>query len=163
MNDSIILIGEINYLFAGTVDHRFVMDVAEQGSETDTDGAVLKDFKLSEARDALSANSYSSVLIDGHLVVFRSGFDLNISGEPYLALMFLFTTKSGAYYARIWSTTVYRGTVQTAEDVVAACKALFGGGTPCIGCPESEEGGGRAAAGQEYLVSQTPITRGAIQ
>ena len=133
------------------------MDVAEQGSETD--GAALTDFKLSEARDALSANSYSSVLIDGHLVVFRSGFDLNISGEPYLALMFLFDIKSGAYYARIWNTTVYKGTVQTVEDVVGACKALFGGGTPCIGCPESEEGGGGRAAGQEYLVSQTPIPR----
>ena len=76
------------------------MDVAEQGSETDADGAALTDFKLSEARAALSANSYSSVLIDGHLVVFRSGFDLTISGEPYLALMFLFSFKSGEYYAR---------------------------------------------------------------
>ena len=65
-----------------------------------SEGGDMKDFNLSEARDALDALSLPSLVIDGHLVVFRSGFDLSISGEPYLALMFLFSIKSGEYYSR---------------------------------------------------------------
>ena len=130
------------------------MDPSKQKSET---GGLLIDFNLSEARDALNALSLSSVVLDGHLVVFKSGFDLTISGEPYLALMFLFSIESGDYYARIWNQTVRGGTAESAEEVVAACRGHFGGGPPCIGCPESEEGD--RAAGREYLVSQTPIPR----
>ena len=54
-----------------------------------------------------------------------------------------------------------RGTADSVEEVVAACREHFGGGTPCIGCPESEEGG--QAAGRDYLESQTPIPRDPIQ
>ena len=132
-----------------------IMDPSEQSSETG--GGTLRDFNLSEARDALESLPLSSVVLDGHLVVFRSGFDLTISGEPYLALMFLFSFKSGEYYARIWNQTVSKGTAGSVEEVVAACRGHFGGGTPCIGCPESEEGD--RADGREYLVSQTPIPR----
>ena len=101
-------------------------------------GPPTKQFNLTRARSALKSLGLSSVVLDDVLVVFKSGFDVTISGEPYLALMFLFSVGSGRYYARIWNQTVARGTAENTEQVLAACKRHFEGGRPCIGCPEEE-------------------------
>ena len=50
---------------------------------------------LSEARMALVELSLTSVTYGDYLVVLSSDFDVEIEGEPHLALMLLFNLRSG--------------------------------------------------------------------
>ena len=54
-------------------------------------------FDLEEAKGILASLSLTSVAFEDYLIVMRSEFDVNILGQPYLALMLLFNVKSGKY------------------------------------------------------------------
>ena len=55
------------------------------------------EFDLEEAKGILASLSLTSVTFEDYLIVMRSEFDVNILGQPYLALMLLFNIKSGKY------------------------------------------------------------------
>ena len=55
------------------------------------------EFDLEEAKGILASLSLTSVSFEDYLIVMRSEFDVNILGQPYLALMLLFNVKSGKY------------------------------------------------------------------
>ena len=112
-------------------------------------------FDLEEAKGILASLSLTSVNFEDYLIILRSEFDVNILGQPYLALMLLFNVKSGEYISRIWNQTTSVGTAHTLEQFMEACQDLFGQGKPCVGCIEDEEG--HVADG--FLVSHTPVSR----
>ena len=51
-------------------------------------------FNIDEAKAILASLSLKSVTFEDYLIVMRSEFDVNILGQPYLALMLLFNVKS---------------------------------------------------------------------
>ena len=100
--------------------------------------------------------SLSSVSLGKYLVVMRSGFDVVIAGEPYLALMLLLELDSGKFLTRIWNQTITRGCALSLEGFVEACETFFArNGKPCLGLPEDED----EQVMQDFLVSQTPVPR----
>ena len=83
-------------------------------------------------------------------------FDVTVHGEPYIALMLLYHTKSGQYFSRLWNRTLDSGAASTLEDLSSVCEAHFlQRGALCLGCPESEE----EVAGHAFFVSQSPFPR----
>ena len=83
-------------------------------------------------------------------------FDVTVHGEPYIALMLLYHTKSGQYFSRLWNRTLDSGAASTLEDLSSVCEAHFlQRGALCLGCPESEE----EVADHAFFVSQSPFPR----
>ena len=113
-------------------------------------------FSQSEVEGVCGRLSLSSVSLGRYLVVMRSGFDVVIAGEPYLALMLLLELDSGKFLTRIWNQTITRGRALTLEGLVEACETFFArSGRPCLGLPEDED----EQVMQDFLVSQTPVPR----
>ena len=85
------------------------MESSERLLVTEQDEPVLCDetkcqFDLEEAKGILASLSLTSVTFEDYLIVLRSEFDVNILGQPYLALMLLFNVKSGK---TCWKITFY--------------------------------------------------------
>ena len=69
---------------------------------TEQDEPVMYDetkcqFEIEEAKGILASLSLTSVTFEDYLIVLRSEFDVNILGQPYLALMLIFNVRSGMY------------------------------------------------------------------
>ena len=117
---------------------------------------VLKVEKYSdEVRSALAKLSLKSVDCGEYLVILKSDFDVEISGEPYHALMLLLHTGSGNFMARLWNKTVEAGKVSTLSDLINTCIHHFRTRKLCLGLFEDAH----EQSKQEFLVSQTPVTR----
>ena len=113
-------------------------------------------FGQAEVEGVCRRLSLSSVSLGKYLVVMRSGFDVVIAGEPYLALMLLLEPDSGKFLTRIWNQTITRGRAHSLEEFVEACETFFArNGKPCLGLPENED----EQVLQDFLVSQTPVPR----
>ena len=84
-------------------------------------GMVIKEV----AKKVISALSLTSVRMGNFLVVLKSDFDLNMSGEPYIALMLLLDLRSGKYMSRVWNQTVSTGYALGEDKLMEACKSLF--------------------------------------
>ena len=113
-------------------------------------------FGQAEVEGVCGRLSLSSVSLGKYLVVMRSGFDVVIAGEPYLALMLLLELDSGKFLTRIWNQTITRGRAISLEQFVEACETFFArNGKPCLGLPEDED----EQVLQDFLVSQTPVPR----
>ena len=112
-------------------------------------------FDLGLIENLLAPLSLTSVKLGGYIIVMKNQFDVTISGEPYVALLFLLDLEHGLYLARIWNQTVASGKVTSIDQFMAACKSHFNGGKPCIGCPMDEQYQDEL----QYLVSQTPMPR----
>ena len=109
-----------------------------------------------EAESVCGRLSLTSVSLGKYLVLMRSGFDLVIAGEPYLALMLLLDLDSGKFLTRIWNQTITRGCALSLEEFVEACETFFAhNGKPCLGLPEDED----EQVMQDFLISQTPVPR----
>ena len=91
------------------------------------------------AKIVISALKLTSVRIGDFLVVLKSDFDLNMSGEPYIALMLLLDLRSGKYISRVWNQTVSTGYALGEDKLMEVCKSLFCQGKPCLGHPISEK------------------------
>ena len=60
-------------------------------------------YELNEMEDLLQKLRLTLVFLEGYVVFMRSDFDLNVAGEPYIALMLLLDRMSGRFLARIWN------------------------------------------------------------
>ena len=131
----------------------------DPGPNGEGDGEVARvrpRFSQAEVEGVCGRLSLSSVSLGRYLVVMRSGFDVVIAGEPYLALMLLLELDSGKFLTRIWNQTITRGRALTLEGLVEACETFFArSGRPCLGLPEDED----EQVMQDFLVSQTPVPR----
>ena len=121
--------------------------------EGQTDPALHFDIRAIE--EILSQLSLVSVKLGSHIMVMRNNFDVIISEEPYVGLLFLFDLERGHFIARIWNQTVASGEVSNLDQFTSACKSHFSGGKPCIGRPMKEQ----QQSELQYIVSQTPVPR----
>ena len=111
---------------------------------------------LTEIDSVLEKFSLLRVHIGDYLVIVRSGFDLFVAGEPYIATMILLNLWSKHFIARVWNRTVMTGSVGSKKEFEEACKTVFDQGTPCLGCPYDDE---NSESGKDYIISQTPFPR----
>ena len=115
----------------------------------------MKQLDLEGAKYILEELSLTSVQFGDYLVVMNSDFDMIISEEPYHALTLLVDCISWKYMARIWNSTVSRGTAGTFREFHDLCREHFGEKRLCLGLLEEEA----AAERHSILISQTPIPR----
>ena len=113
-----------------------------------------EELKWKELESALTNLSLTWVSIGDYMVVVSSKIDVTINEEPYLALQLWFNVKSGQIINRIWGRTSSFGNVVSVAQLTEACISHFKG-RPCIGFPVPTED----ENGQNYIISQTPITR----
>ena len=112
---------------------------------------------LTEIDSVLEKFSLLRVHIGDYLVIVRSGFDLFVTGEPYIAAMILLNLWSKHFIARVWNRTVMTGSVGSKREFEEACRTVFDQGTPCLGCPYDYDECSKS--GMEYVISQTPFPR----
>ena len=110
---------------------------------------------LYEAQKCLIRLSLRSVTLRDYLIIMRDDFDVDISGEPYVAYILLYHPKSGLYLARVWNQTVASGYATNAQQLQNACSQHFSQGRPCIGCPLRDQ----SQDGERFLISQSPMPR----
>ena len=60
-------------------------------------------YEFNEIEDLLQKLRLTYVFIEGYVVFMRSDFDLNVAGEPYIAVTLLLDRTSGRFLARIWN------------------------------------------------------------
>ena len=110
---------------------------------------------LDEVLSALAQLCLKAVSCGQYLVILKPDFDVEISGEPYHALMLLLNTVSGNFMARLWNKTVEAGKVSTLSDLINTCTHHFRTRRLCLGLFEDAH----KQSKQEFLVSQTPVPR----
>lgn len=110
---------------------------------------------LYEARECLKILSLQSVTLRDYLIIMRSDFDVEISGEPYVAYILVFQPRSGLYLARIWNQTVATGYATSTQQLQKACTLHFSQGRPCIGYPLRDQ----RRDGNRFVISQSPMPR----
>ena len=118
----------------------------------------MQEFKvdLKDVKCVIDCLHLSATRIGSYIVLLKSDFDLNISQEPYIALMLLLNLKSGRYFARFWSATIASGIAIKTAQIMKVCRNHFRQGNPCIGVLEKKNVNQLEA---EYLVSHTPVPR----
>ena len=57
---------------------------------------------LKDVKCAIDSLSLAATRIGNCVVLFKSDFDITISGEPHIAIMLLLNLKTGQYIARVW-------------------------------------------------------------
>ena len=112
-------------------------------------------FDINAIEEFLSQLSLTSVKLGNHIMIMRNSFDVIISEEPYMALLFLFDIEHGLFLARIWNQTVASGKLWNIDQFMSACKSHFCGGRPCIGSPMSES----QQSELHYIVLNIPLPR----
>ena len=60
-------------------------------------------YELHEMEGLLRKLHLSLLIHEDYVVFMRSGFDLTLAGEPYIAIMLLLNRLSGRFFARIWN------------------------------------------------------------
>ena len=118
----------------------------------------MKELKvdLKDVKSVIDSLHLSATRIGSYVILLKSDFDLNISHEPYIALMLLLNLKSGQYFARIWNETIASGIAIKAAQIMEVCRNHFGQGNPCLGVLQKKESNKLEI---EYLVSHTPVPR----
>ena len=82
-------------------------------------------YSQAEAETICSHLSLSSVSLGRYLVLLRSDFDVDIAGEPYLALSLLLNLDSGKFFTRVCDQTVTRGHAHSIEELVSVLCTLL--------------------------------------
>ena len=77
-------------------------------------------YSQAEAETICSHLSLSSVSLGRYLVLLKSDFDVDIAGEPYLALALLLNLDSGKFFTRVCDQTVTRGHAHSRTPVCLA-------------------------------------------
>ena len=98
---------------------------------------------LDEAQCIFSDLALVSIRMQDFLMVFKSDFDLTVSGEPYVALMLILDLKTGKYMLRLWNQTIASGSALRKEELLEASRFLFCQGRLCFG----------------YQITETPFPR----
>ena len=111
---------------------------------------------LKDVKHVIDSLSLTAIRIGNYIVLLKSDFDLNISREPYIALMLLLNLNSGQYFARLWNETVASGIATETDLIMEVCRNHFCQGNPCLGLLQKKEPNQPEA---EYLVSHTPVPR----
>ena len=112
------------------------------------------DFNHSDVEAAIGSLLLTWVNVGDYLVIMNSESDVDICGEPYLAMQLWLNLKSGKFIARIWNQTTARGRAVSIAHFVEACQTLFRG-RPCIGCPANIQ----ELDMQDHFVLHTPVPR----
>ena len=121
----------------------------------DEDVSELK-VSLKDIKCVIDSLSLTARRIGNFIILLKSDFDLNILGEPYIALMLLLNMKSGQYFARVWNETIASGIAIETAELLEVCSNHFCQGNPCIGLLEKKE---EKPLEAEFLVSHTPVPR----
>ena len=74
-------------------------------------------YKFYEIEDLLAKLHLTFVFLGGHAVFMKSDFDLNVAGEPYIAVMLLLDRTSGGFLSRIWN----RSIITPIRQIVTNC------------------------------------------
>ena len=74
-------------------------------------------YKFNEIEDLLAKLHLTYVFLGGHAVFMKSDFDLNVAGEPYIAVMLLLDRTSGGFLSRIWN----RSIITPIRQIVTNC------------------------------------------
>ena len=114
-------------------------------------------FDPEAVRNCLLGHSLTFNQIGSYLVVMESEIKVILSGQPYVALMFLVNMKTGEYFERIWNQTVTSGHSGSEKQLSEACSAFFSQGRLCLGCPVEDLKDSDYR--DNFIISQTPITR----
>ena len=88
---------------------------ARRYPKRDCDESELQ-FDITEAQDVFDRLSLTSVVLGDYLLVIRSGIDVTIFGEPYLALTLLLNNSTGRFFARAWNRTIVTGRAVRKQD-----------------------------------------------
>ena len=112
------------------------------------------ELKLSDVANVLHSLSLKWVTVGKYIVVMNGKIDVELDGEPYLALQSWLNIKTGTIIGRIWGRTVACVKVASVAQLLEACAKHFKG-QPCIGCPEPID---EYCLG-DFIISQTPIPR----
>ena len=128
----------------------YIFNMKEKGEKYSMEG---KSEVLSLS--ALASLGLKAVSCGEFLVILKSDFDVEISGEPYHALMLLLNTVKGNFMARLWNKTVQTGKVITQSDLINVCIHHFRERRLCLGLFENVS----EQSKQDFLVSQTPVPR----
>ena len=78
-------------------------------------------YELNEMEDLLQKLRLTLVILEDYVVFMRSGFDLNVAGEPYIAVMLLLDRMSGRFLARIWN----RDSICSARQIDSNVSFIF--------------------------------------
>ena len=74
-------------------------------------------YEFNEIEDLLAKLHLTFVFLGGHAVFMKSDFDLNVAGEPYIAVMLLLDRTSGGFLSRIWN----RSIITPIRQIVTNC------------------------------------------
>ena len=74
-------------------------------------------YEFNEIEDLLAKLHLTYVFLGGHAVFMKSDFDLNVAGEPYIAVMLLLDRTSGRFLSRIWN----RSIITPIRQIVTNC------------------------------------------
>ena len=99
-------------------------------TSSDTEGVKFdrKDLKM-----ALRSLSLTWAPVGDYLVIMNGESDVDICGEPYLAMQIWLNLRSGKFISRLWNQTIATGTAVSIAHFLAACEAFQR--KPCVGCP----------------------------
>ena len=139
MAEEVLITEEVPSLHLTEVGGDGVKDKVKSEQLDHEDGQEIKLHMLDKAKNIISTLSLTSVRMGHFLVILKSEFDLNISGEPYIAVMLLLDLNSGKFISRVWNQTLSTGYALDEATLMEACKSLFCGGRPCPGHQVSEK------------------------
>ena len=114
------------------------------------------ELKLSDVFNVLHSLSlkWVTVGLGRYIVVMNGKIDVEMDGEPYLALQLWLDMKTGKIMSRIWGQTIACVIVKNIAQLHEACATHFKG-RPCIGCPDPID----EYCYQDFIISHIPITR----
>ena len=122
----------------------------ETTTSSDTEGVK---FDKKDLKTALRSLSLTWAPVGDYLVIMNGESDVDICGEPYLAMQIWLNLRSGKFISRLWNQTIAIGTAVSIEHFLAACEAFRS--KPCTGCPVASEEVNKDG----YIILHSPMPR----
>ena len=106
-----------------------------------------------ELKTALQSLSLTWAPVGDYLVIMNSESDVDICGEPYLAMQIWLNLRSGKFISRLWNQTIAKGTAVSIAHFLATCKDFQW--KPCVGCPVATQEVNKNG----YTILHSPVPR----
>ena len=113
----------------------FKKDIIMGGMEQSKSFSTIDEFRLEDVIGHLSSLNLAAVTLGDYVMVMNGKVDLELGGEPYVALKLWFNIqnpRSCKFIARLWNETVAIGRIVNAEQFVKVCSDHLQK-RPCIG------------------------------
>lgn len=105
-------------------------------------------------QDVLADEKLFCKMTDDWLCVQRNGFDCYVNGEPYQAVVFMFSLQTGQFIVRVWSNTISTGLASSLDGVKDKLQETFKGRVPCTGVLNDAH-----AFTDKFLICEFPFSR----